>query len=230
MNLKSHLLSAWGGIVFVILFGVGWFLLAGYVPPPSPNASAGEIATFYAANPGMIRLGLLVVMLGIAALVPFMAALTIQMARSEGRRPVLATGNAIASVINTLLFILPVVMWAVASFRPERDAELIRLLNDVGWMFMLWPFSTAALQNILIGACVLLDKSTHPVFPRWVGFLNFWIALLLVPGGLLIFFKSGPFAWNGILAFWLPASIYLIWLAIMTSVLIKAIREDAERA
>jgi hypothetical protein len=94
-------------------------------------------------------------------------------------------------------------------------------------MFMLWPYSTAALQNILIGVCALMDKRTQPVFPRWVGFFNFWMAFLLIPGGLLVFFKTGPFAWNGLLAFWLPASIYLFWLAVMTVVMRKAIKREA---
>jgi hypothetical protein len=30
---------------------------------------------------------------------------------------------------------------------------------------------------------------------------NVAIALLFAPGGLITFFKSGPFAWNGLLAF-----------------------------
>jgi hypothetical protein len=110
MNQKLHLLSAWGGVIFVMMFGFGWFVLGGYVPPPSPNASAIEIAAFYQANTGMIRLGLLVVMLGIAALMPFMAELTLLMSDIEGRRPVLAIGNVIAGTINTFLFMIPVVL------------------------------------------------------------------------------------------------------------------------
>jgi hypothetical protein len=227
MNQKLHLLCAWGGVVFVVFFGWGWALLGGYIPPPSPNATALEIAGFYQANTGGIRLGLIAVMLGIAALVPFMAELTLLMSDIEGRRPVLAIGNVIAGTINTLLFVIPVVLWAVASFRPERDAELIRLLNDIGWMFILWPFSPAALQNILIGTCILLDRRPHPVFPRWIGFLNFWVAILLIPGGLLVCFKAGPFAWNGLLAFWLPATIYLFWLTFMTAAMRKAIISSA---
>ena len=228
MNRKCHQLSAWGGAVFVLCFMIGWFLLAGYVPPPSPDASAIGIAEFYQANTGMIRLGLLVVMVGVAALVPFMAELTIQIADIEGRRPVLAIGNAIAGTINTFGFMIPVVLWAVASFRPERDAELIRLLNDLGWTFLLWPFSTASIQNILIGACALIDKRKQPAFPRWVGFFNFWMAILLVPGCLLIFFKTGPFAWNGLLAFWLPASVYFVWLGGMVMVMTQAINRQAD--
>jgi hypothetical protein len=227
-NAWHHLVCAWGALVFVPLFGVGWALLAGYVPPPSPLASAVQIAQFYQAHQMMILLGMVIIMLGIAPLMPFFSAVSVQMARIEGRWPVLAVAQAMVGLANTLLLLLPVIMWVTAAFRPERDAELIRLLNDIGWMIMLWPFSLASLQNVLIGVCVLSDKREEPVFPRWVAFLNLWVALLLFPGGLLPFFKTGPFAWNGLLAFWLVACVYLSWLVIMSVVLIGAIRRQTQ--
>lgn len=44
-----------------------------------------------------------------------------------------------------------------------------------------------------------------------------------LPGGLVTFFKSGPFAWNGILAFWLPLTVFGIWYGVMFMLLRKAI-------
>lgn len=48
--------------------------------------------------------------------------------------------------------------------------------------------------------CVL-QAPGQIVFRRWVGYLNIWAALLLAPAVLIYFFKTGPFAWNGILVF-----------------------------
>ncbi len=45
---------------------------------------------------------------------------------------------------------------------------------------------------------------------------------------MIIFFKSGPFAWTGIIGFWIPAAVFGIWHIVMTVVLLRAIREEAD--
>jgi hypothetical protein len=35
--------------------------------------------------------------------------------------------------------------------------------------------------------------------------------LLFLPDQLLFFFKTGPFAWNGVLGFWVPLSVFCGW-------------------
>lgn len=221
---RYHLWSSWGGGIFVILFGIGWCLLAGLAPPPlSPALSAAEIASFYQTNTNMIRLGLSVVMLGCAALVPFYAALSIQMSRMEGRWPILSIAQVALGLSNVLFFVIPVVFWQAAAFRPDRDPEVIRTLNDLGWLIIMWPFSLASMQNLVIAAAILSDRNSPPVFPRWMAFFNLWVALLLAAGVLIPFFKTGPFAWDGLFGFWLPASVYLLWIALSSFILARAI-------
>ena len=58
---------------------------------------------------------------------------------------------------------------------------------------------------------VLYDESVRPVFPRWFAFFNFWSALLLIPASMITYFKTGPFAWNGILGFYLGVAIFTLW-------------------
>jgi hypothetical protein len=70
---------------------------------------------------------------------------------------------------------------------------------------------------------VLNDSDPEPLFPRWLGFLNLWVALAYVPGSLLAFFKSGPFAWNGIFAFWLAGTVFTVWFIGMTVTLLRAV-------
>ena len=48
--------------------------------------------------------------------------------------------------------------------------------------------------------------------------------VLLLPAVLLPFFKTGPFAWHGIFQFWLAALVFFGWMAVMSVMLIKAVR------
>jgi len=82
------------------------------------------------------------------------------------------------------------------------------------------------MQNFIIGIAVLSDAGEPPVFPRWVAFLNFWVAIGYAPTCLLPFFKSGPFAWSGVLVFWLAGTVFCAWFIAMTVVLLKAIRQE----
>jgi hypothetical protein len=77
---------------------------------------------------------------------------------------------------------------------------------------------------IPFGIAILRDRGALPLFPRWLGFFNFWIALLILPALLLPFFKSRPFAYNGIVALYLPFGAFFIWMVVMTFGLMRAIR------
>ncbi len=104
------------------------------------------------------------------------------------------------------------------------------MLNDLSWIFAVLPWPPAFMQNIAIAAAILTDKSANPIFPRWVAYMNIWVSLAYIPGGLLPFFKSGPFAWNGILVFWLAGSVFIIWFVAMTVMLLKAIKRQEREA
>jgi hypothetical protein len=43
-----------------------------------------------------------------------------------------------------------------------------------------------------------------------------------MPGALI--FKHGPLAWNGVLAFWVPACTYFTWFTVMAIQVVRAIR------
>jgi hypothetical protein len=73
-------------------------------------------------------------------------------------------------------------------------------------------------------AAIFGDTRPHPLFPRWSAYLSLWNALLLVPGGLMAFFKIGPFAWDGIFAFYIPLLVFFVWLISMTVLMLRASR------
>ena len=227
MNTKAQLFCAWCGIGFLVLFTVGWWFIAGYIPPISPAMSANEVAAFYQENTGLIRLGMVITMFSAALSAPWVAVIAVQIKRIEGEFPALTYALLVAGAVGVVVLIVPPMVWTTAAFRPERSPELTMLLNDFGWLFFVMTFSPFFIQNLVIGLAVFIDKAELPVFPRWVGYFNIWVAILLIPGGLITFFKTGPFAWDGILAFWLPLLVFFGWFLVMFPLLLKAIKQQA---
>ena len=90
------------------------------------------------------------------------------------------------------------------------------------------PFTTFIVQNFAIGFAILGDQRTHPIFPRWLGFFNLWVAVLFIPRGLLTFFKTGPFAWNGLFVWWIPFLVFFTWYLLMFYMLRGVVLRQAE--
>jgi hypothetical protein len=231
VNTRSQVLSAWCGILCPIVMFIGLWPMAGFFPPHMPAASAIDIAAIYQRDATGIRLGTIFILIAGALYAPFTAAIAAQMRRVETRAtPVLTYTQLAVGAASTLLFIIPALIWTAAAFRPERNPEITQALNDIGWFFFIMPFILGFTQNLALGFVIISDKSPRPVFPRWVGFFNFWIALLFVPGCLVTFFKTGPFAWNGLIAFWVPACIFGPWFFVVSAYVIKAANRQALEA
>lgn len=221
-SLTDQKLCALGGWFFVLCFGPGLFL-ASFIPPPAPTLDADQVAAFYAEHSVGIRAGMVLGLVGISGWVTLVGAISVQLRRMEGISrlgPYLQLG---AGMIGVLTVMLPIMIFAITAFRPERDPALTQMLNDVGWLIIIPAFPTFIGQFLGIAFSTLQDKSPVPVYPRWTAYFNIWIGLLFLPGGVAYFFRTGPFAWSGLLAFWVAASAFFVWLLVMPWLTLKAI-------
>ena len=74
-----------------------------------------------------------------------------------------------------MAILLPAWLWMVMSYRPGATSpETLQLANDFNWMMFIGMFPPAVLQNVSIALCIFSDKSSRPVYPRW---------LAVAPGG-----------------------------------------------
>jgi hypothetical protein len=224
MARKTELLFAWSGLAFVAMFFVGFAVLADFVPPPSPADSAEEIAERYREHADSIRAGLLLAFVGTIFFLAFASSVTAQTARIAGASPALRHLQVACVSAASLIIIVPVMIWWVAAFRPsERTPELVQALNDVGWMIFVVGFVPFVAWAAAVGLAILSDVSETPVFPRWAGYLSLLVAFVQVPPGLLIFFKTGPFAWDGAISWWLPMFDFFIWIVVILFLTVDAI-------
>jgi hypothetical protein len=168
----------------------------------------------------MTGVGFVISSLGVVLYAPLLAVITTHMLRIEGRRPVLAFTQLATGTPTLLINVLPQLLWGLATFRGDRSDDTLLLLHDMGW-FILYPaIGLFCLQNVAIGIAVL--NSDQTIFPRWVGYANFFIALSFIPDVLMFFFHRGPFAWNGVMVFWLALTTYCIFLCMMSWACVQA--------
>lgn len=209
------------GIALVLL---GWMVLAGFLPPPSPELSPQQVADLWSHHTNAKRLGMVMCVWGGTLYVPFTVAVGLVLRRTEAGDRVLSTAQTALGTFGTVFFTLNFLILAVVAFRPARPSEITQQLHDLGFIMTFSPVAPFTLQYIAIGAAILLDRSATPVFRRWVAYANLWIGLLLVPACLIPFFKTGPLAWNGILSFWIPVAVFVAWFVVMFCAITAAAR------
>jgi hypothetical protein len=225
---QPQLLCAWAGSGAVILSALGLLAIAGFIPPQAPSAGAARIAHWYAGNATRIRIGLFVTMLGITLFVPFGTAIAIQTRRIENR-PVMTYVQIACVAIGALEGIVAMFIWAAAAFRAGHiDPATTRNINDLGWFAFMFDVPPFSLWVCAIGYTILRDPRPAPIFPRWVAYFNFWAAFLFLPADMMAFFKTGPFAWNGVLCLYIPVGLFFVWIVVMTPVLLRAIRLEGD--
>jgi len=228
MSKRSQTLCLWSGLVFVVVLGVGC-LLAHVLPPPSPHETADQIAAMYRDHTTEIRLGLMIMMIGAAFQLPFVALISAQIRRIEGRSGVLSYTQLIAGATTCLVITMPVMILAVAAFRPTRNPETLRLISDLGLIPIIMVYPPSTIEAFATGFAILMDKSQKPVFGRWVAWYNIATGTLFIPAGLTLFFDHGALAWNGAITLWVPTGAFFLWFVVDFIALRKAIREEYEQ-
>lgn len=204
---RIQMLGAWGAIGYLVTVFLGWAGIAGLLFPPTPPSNTAEqIAALFQADFTRIRIGMVFVMISALVMIPFTAVMSQFISRIEGGAGVLTYTFVLGAVGNMVLTFYPAIWWLVAAFRPERSAELIYLMNDMAWLQFLGGVTMYLAMPIAVAITAFCDSSPNPTFPRWVGFLNIWFVVILIPDQLLFFFHTGPFAWNGLFGLWLPVA------------------------
>lgn len=215
-------LCAWAGPATVVVALLGW-LVAGVLPIPlGPDSSVQEVVDFYGQT--RVLAGMAIASVGVCLVFPLIAVIGVHMVRMEGRTPILTFLQLITGAATGVLLLLPMLLMAVIGFRPDRNPELTVTLNDIAWLLFITPIAPFMIQNVAIGIAILNDR--RQTLPRWVGYVNFWIAFSFIPDPLAFFFHGGPFAWRGIFVFWLALTTYSVFLLVMGLTLRNAIKES----
>jgi hypothetical protein len=213
--------AVWCGPLFLVLYVAAFAGIAQFVPPPSPSLSAAEVADLFAERRFEIRTGMVLSMIFSTLLFPFFAIISAHIARIERGGRVLAMVQFGGATLLVVYFQLCSMLWLVATFRDDLADTTVQMLSDFGWLTFVMVFPAYVFQLGCVAIASLSDRSSAPVWPRWAGYLNLWIAASGAGGGLAVFFKTGPFAWDGVVGFYLPVGAFVVWLGVMTSLMLR---------
>ena len=220
---------ALGGVVCVVLFFLG-LLIAGFLPPMAPTLSAEQVSAYYTEHANAIRLGAAMVFVASMLYASFTAVISGQMRRIPGVHPTVLNAQLAAGSFACVTFLVPALLFAVTAFRPERSPDATLLLNDMSWIILVMPWPPFMVQYFAFAFAIFSDKRETPLFPRWLAYFEIWVALLFTPATVLSFFREGPFAWNGVFVFWVPATVFTAGFIVNTIYLLKAINSEEREA
>lgn len=214
-RLKIEVLAAESGFAFEVLFTIFWGFFGHNLPPASPSLSAPQLAAHFVAHHNAILFGNSMAALVAVLWIPWTAQLAIVMWRIEGSKPVLTIIQLIGGALTAWVLIFCPAIWAVAAFRPDADPNIVRALNDLGFILFNVTYAVTSVQAISAGIVGLADESVRPIFPRWVCYWAIFAGMSFLPLTAMPFFKNGPLAWNGAICFWTLFGIYFFWTASM---------------
>ena len=226
MNKKGQRLCVWSGILSIVVFFIGFWPMAHFMPPLSPSMTGQELADFYLNNSVGVRMGAICICLSAGLLVAFYTEITVQISRIEGRYGPLSLSQMAVGVLAVVPFIPAAVAMCVITYRPDRDLATILMLSDCTWILLFMVAAPAMVQFFILGYAILTDTNSTPIFPRWMGYFTFWCAVLGIPGNVIVFFYGGPFSWAGLFGYWIPASLFGMWTFAMAWLLFKAIDNE----
>ncbi|MEU2031100.1 hypothetical protein [Nocardia amamiensis] len=216
--------GAWAPLAYLLVFGTGWLVLGHFFPPFSPADGPDEIAHQFLDRRIQILTGSVLMMVSTVILMPYAALLTLIVRKAEGGAGMLTLMMGFTQVTYMVMNFFVPFAFAMATFRPDRDPGLIQFAGDFGFMqfiggiamfWMIWAVTAWA-------ALVTPSRGTA-VIPRWFGYLNLWCAILYLPELLIFFFHTGPFAWDGLVGFWIPAAVFIIYLLAATPVFLRIV-------
>lgn len=214
-------------ILFWLLpvLGVTWiaacWMFPGFNPPMSPTLSAEEVAAFYRDphNTLLTKISMVLFNWFCVGMIPFLALIITQIHRMAHHSPIWQFAYIGCMAGGPTLLFTADLFWLVAAFRPERDAALTQMYNDIAWVTFSAQAGFLVAQCIFLAVAIYLDHQPKKVFKTWVAHFNLLVAAAIAPATFSAVTLSGPIAWNGIASFWIKNGAVASWFVVMTMVL-----------
>jgi hypothetical protein len=197
--------AAWSGVVFFVLLVIAFAVLPS---PPDFDASASDIADYYADEQDGIRVSVVLVTAALLFFVWFIAALRSALAAAEGGGRRLANLVYGTGLVATAAIGLCQGAVAVAALHPELTSpEAIRTLHDFS-VVGLAPLTGIFFAFFLANGVAIQRLG---VLPAWIGGFALVVAVIQLLGIGAMLTDDGAFAADGVLGGFLPLIAFAVW-------------------
>ncbi len=226
----GELILFWTLPAVALIWISAFFLFPGFLHPMSPTMSAAEVAGFYRDEAARIRYSMILFNWFGVGLVPVVVLLALQVRRMAHRTPILSYSLIACAGGPPALFLIANMFWLLGAFRPDRAPELTMLFNDLAWITFSVMVSYLIAQCLLLALAIYWDRNDTKVFRPWVAHFNVATAVALMPAAFTALALDGPFAWDGLLSFWLKNIAIATWIVVMGVVLGQTIMRQRRGA
>jgi hypothetical protein len=215
---------AWTGPVFMAVFIVFWGLMGHNIPPWNPDLPAAVIANWFRTNANVIRTGMVMGMTFAVCYCVWGLAIGRVMGKIVGKDSLLVDLQVWGAGLTVVPLLVSTSFWLAGAYRPQAlPDEILQLLYDWAWLLIDLAYSVTTVQLFAAGVAFLQDKREKPLVPRWLAWYGIWVGFMFIAECLMPFFKSGAFARDGILNFWIEFCIWFVWAPLLTIYVLKAI-------
>jgi hypothetical protein len=218
-------LCFWSVPFFYNLFGIVFVPLSWMMPPRSPsNSLAGKIEFMQSPNL-LIACVILVLALGLSAVsnAVYMCQMK-RMSVSPAFRFAFLAATIAGAIVGGLF---PMFCFGLGAFRHGYRPEILAMLYDFGYLSFIGCLGCFFITWSCLGLSIVLDK--NDTLPKWLGYYTLWQAVTEIFATTVWVAHDGPFAWNGLLAFWFDMVIYVPWQMIVYVCIYQAIKRQPDR-
>lgn len=199
----------WVVPIFYSLFGVIFVPLTRVMPPPRPDVTADQMVHFLHQHALTIQIGFALLMFVIGGAGVSNGIVMYQIKRMSVS-PAFAYSYLAALAVGAIPgCLMAAISFLAAAFRPDRDPQIVALLYDMTFLSFVGSLGCFTTAYLVFAIAVLLDKNA--VFPKWLGYITIWQIVTEVLAVPVWIFKSGPFAWNGSISFWMGTAVFGFW-------------------
>jgi hypothetical protein len=225
-------LCLWAGPVFMAVFILFWGIMGHNIPPWNADLPASTVANWFRSEANTIRFGMVVAMTCAPLYCVWGLGIGRVMTRAVGKDSLLIDLQVWGAGLTVIPLLVTTSFWLVGAYRPDALPDTtLQLLYDMAWLLIDLAYFTTSIQLFAVGAAFLKDRRARPLVPKWLSWYAIWVGFMFIAECLMPFFKTGPFARDGVLNFWIEFSIWFVWCPSLTVTLLVAVnRIEAEDA
>jgi hypothetical protein len=228
-NLMVWRVAAWSGPAFLVALTLFWGVIAGYIPAPPQDWTPAQITAKFTEHNTAVKVG----MVGTLFFAPFYFVWTTLVSRliqrMEGPNGLLSQIELLGGALTAFIAQLFPACWLAGAFHiADRRPQDVLLMHDLGWIFFNMTFVVTFVQMLGFGSAILTDSRRRSLFPRWLAWVSYGCAATFLVVVLMPFVKNGPFAWNGLLTYWVALIGYWSWAVLVMYFVFPAIRRVAQ--